>query len=1223
MTTDNSTQSNFKNHNCSKTLIIKIRVLPLLIALCFIFISFPTQGSNFYNKVMERVNLEINAIISADCYNSNTDFFTKKDNLWNENTAIMGCESVNQLTSNGATLGQSGISPPILLVPTCLGCTVSNTANLLDADTTNAATVSIPVGLAGYAYLSVRFGQTFPEGTRAGFFADVNGGLAGVLNGITLISYNNNAPVETIAGGDLLNLLGIGGPEKLQGIFCQPFDELRIQFGSLVGALANYQVFYAFVDENCQFPVQCGLAVAEPEICDDGIDNDGDGDLDNEDLDCAVVDSDGDGIDDAIEDGAPNGGDGNSDGILDKNQGTVASLPRIDGHYVTAQVLGTCTNIDFIANISEADLSEESVVYDFPYGLMDLRLNCLLPGQLANVTYFWHGVTSLVGTVYIKQGAVVPDDLVQDYFPYASILGDTILGSTNVPTSEILLVDGVIGDDTGIDGKIIDPSGPAVVSANLDSDMDGVVDADDLDDDNDGVLDIEEGLFDISYHLNQVSALPPDAFISGGGVIPDGSPGLRLADATNTYFLDLYQGVNSSAGAPFSFNTMTGEISSNTANVSGGASGEIVEIVYTTLNSPEDWMLTSVQILNVQSLSSGISSSVVRDAYAWNKLGTWTPLGTGGNSSPAGAVVSVDLMAGDRVGDFVIEDPDGNNEINNIGTFNQVTSVEPVVSDVLLNMIGEINGHNVQFDFDVPVVLASLYPFNSGGDDMFWSYFPQLIIKVSSGGADTDGDLVQDHNDLDSDGDGCSDAFEAGATSDKAPNFQFDTSDPNWDTNNNGLADVVEDLPANPGMVNYTVSGDQLDSMIFNCNYFPEITNFNSDSTASLDYAENDITNVIDYEATDQDGDTEVLGLTYSLSGADAGLFSLAPTAGIILWNASPDFENPMDANNDNAYEITVTVTDSAGDTDVQHLTVNVTDVTEGNIRLLCVDNRTDKILIKNFGMTAQAISNYRLCSKNVCTPNSIENDMTVINGNLVLAPGDSVEIAGFALDTIAADLALFLENGSLTDPATLVDFTQWGSAGHGSESVADAKGIWTAGEFMEDLAEWCYNGDGLTENGVNFWDGNDAPTVTTANNTSMTENTPPPTVIFDVNSTDDNEVEGTGFTYSLSGDAVNSPDEAHFSIVPSTGEITVAIAPDFENPTDADADNVYQIEVQVCDSGSACGFQIFNITVLDEDEDGDGFTIYNGDTDDSDPCVPENTASPCCQAQAPIITND
>lgn len=201
--------------------------------------------------------------------------------LINVSTAQAQCVNTPMLTSNGASIQSSGIRG------ICLFCNVSNEPNLVDPNTNNSARISIPVGLAGSGFIRVQLDKTYPAGTRAGFIADVNGGIAGAFNSVTLTAYLNGVQVGTPrTGSSLINLLGIGGGRNVNGVFCGPFNQLEIQVGSLVGALANYDIDYAYVTEGCTFPVQCG-APTGTEICGDGIDNDGDGLVDNEDV-CTI-----------------------------------------------------------------------------------------------------------------------------------------------------------------------------------------------------------------------------------------------------------------------------------------------------------------------------------------------------------------------------------------------------------------------------------------------------------------------------------------------------------------------------------------------------------------------------------------------------------------------------------------------------------------------------------------------------------------------------------------------------------------------------------------------------------------------------------------------------------------------------------------------------------------------------------------------------------------------
>jgi glucose/arabinose dehydrogenase len=75
--------------------------------------------------------------------------------------------------------------------------------------------------------------------------------------------------------------------------------------------------------------------------------------------------------------------------------------------------------------------------------------------------------------------------------------------------------------------------------------------------------------------------------------------------------------------------------------------------------------------------------------------------------------------------------------------------------------------------------------------------------------------------------------------------------------------------------------------------------------------------------ATDAEGDT----LTWSLGGADAALFAIDAATGAVSFLALPDFEAPTDANGDNAYQVTLTVTDAGGLAASQAVTILVTDV--------------------------------------------------------------------------------------------------------------------------------------------------------------------------------------------------------------------------------------------------------------------------------------------------------
>ena len=118
----------------------------------------------------------------------------------------------------------------------------------------------------------------------------------------------------------------------------------------------------------------------------------------------------------------------------------------------------------------------------------------------------------------------------------------------------------------------------------------------------------------------------------------------------------------------------------------------------------------------------------------------------------------------------------------------------------------------------------------------------------------------------------------------------------------------------------------------------PQIINNLSASSSTISYPENASSALIDMQ-TDDNNSTEASGLTYSLTGADAGDFAITATTGVLSFVATPNYEAPADANLDNVYQVTVTVTDIDGFTDTQAFTISVTNVATQTTS--CVQNVT------------------------------------------------------------------------------------------------------------------------------------------------------------------------------------------------------------------------------------------------------------------------------------------
>lgn len=98
--------------------------------------------------------------------------------------------------------------------------------------------------------------------------------------------------------------------------------------------------------------------------------------------------------------------------------------------------------------------------------------------------------------------------------------------------------------------------------------------------------------------------------------------------------------------------------------------------------------------------------------------------------------------------------------------------------------------------------------------------------------------------------------------------------------------------------------------------------------TGAVSVPENQIS-AVDVEALDTT-DAEGSGLSYSIiGGQDATLFTIEGSAGQVSFVSPPNFEAPVDADNNNVYALSVEVSDSDGLTDVADLIINVSDISE------------------------------------------------------------------------------------------------------------------------------------------------------------------------------------------------------------------------------------------------------------------------------------------------------
>ena len=175
------------------------------------------------------------------------------------------------------------------------------------------------------------------------------------------------------------------------------------------------------------------------------------------------TDDDSDGVGDLVEDGAPNDGDGNGDGLPDKDQENVTSLKNaVDERYVTiTSEEGTgLVDVNATTNPSPEDSPSEE---EFPAGFFSFEVEGLEPGAATTVELVLPEDTIII--TYWKYGPT-PDDIAPHWYEF---LFDGTTGAfidNNMVT--LFFVDGQLGDDDLVaNGKIVDAGAPIFAPADL------------------------------------------------------------------------------------------------------------------------------------------------------------------------------------------------------------------------------------------------------------------------------------------------------------------------------------------------------------------------------------------------------------------------------------------------------------------------------------------------------------------------------------------------------------------------------------------------------------------------------------------------------------------------------------------------------------------------------------------------------------------------------------
>lgn len=147
----------------------------------------------------------------------------------------------------------------------CAGCLVSNTGNLLDAATTNFASISLTAGVAVSGSVAVKDQVTdYPAGTYAGFeIRNPNLIGANLLGGLTLTTYLNGIQQEVRSGSTQLvsassSLINGTGAQRAGFVTALPFDEVKLTVTQGVSAnIGTTEVYGLVLKSFCAGTLTC------------------------------------------------------------------------------------------------------------------------------------------------------------------------------------------------------------------------------------------------------------------------------------------------------------------------------------------------------------------------------------------------------------------------------------------------------------------------------------------------------------------------------------------------------------------------------------------------------------------------------------------------------------------------------------------------------------------------------------------------------------------------------------------------------------------------------------------------------------------------------------------------------------------------------------------------------------------------------------------------------
>src|SRR6266436_3628379 len=280
--------------------------------------------------------------------------------------------------------------------------------------------------------------------------------------------------------------------------------------------------------------------------------------------------------------------------------------------------------------------------------------------------------------------------------------------------------------------------------------------------------------------------------------------------------------------------------------------------------------------------------------------------------------------------------------------------------------------------------------------------------------------------------------------------------------------------------------------------------------------------------------------LTHSIvGGADAAWFTVKSSSGALSFVPAPDYEKPTEADGNNVYDVTVQVSDGTL-TDTQAIAITVNNV-----------NDNAPVIISNAAGTTASV-NVAENGTAVTTVTAIDADA---GSTLTYSIVGGADAARFTVDASTGALSFVsapdYENPTDAGASNIYDVTVQVSDGTLTDTQAIAVTVTNVNDNAPVITS---NGSSATAS-VNIAENGTAVTIVTATDADA----------------------GSTLTYSIAGGA----DASHFTVNASTGALSFASAPDYENPADAGGNNVYDVTIKVSD-GTLTDTQAIAVTVAD-----------------------------------------